>query len=118
MMRPARFRDPRHLAQHPLPDAARHFVKSEGDAGDTEALLFEGQVRGVAFLERHAERLAKEHQHQRKELQVILALARSECDPQTVATILRNLLTDLILDMESEERWLLEVGPSAERNAS
>jgi iron-sulfur cluster repair protein YtfE (RIC family) len=66
----------------------------------------------------HAERLAKEHQHQRKELQVLLTLARSECDPQTVVTIFRNLLSDLILDMESEERWLLEVGPSAERNAS
>jgi iron-sulfur cluster repair protein YtfE (RIC family) len=58
----------------------------------------------------HADRLVKEHNHQRKELQVLLMLARSGCEPQTVALSFQNLLNDLIADMESEERWLTEVG--------
>jgi hypothetical protein len=58
----------------------------------------------------HAERLAKEHNHQRKELQVLLTLARSRCESQTVALSFQNLLNDLIADMASEERWLTQVG--------
>lgn len=66
----------------------------------------------------HAERLAKEHNHQRKEVQVLLTLARSRCEPQTVALSFQNLLNDLIADMESEERWLTEVGTDGELGRS
>jgi iron-sulfur cluster repair protein YtfE (RIC family) len=67
---------------------------------------------------RRAGWLTTEHGSQRKELEVVLRLARAECDPRTVASIFQSLLEDLLADMEQEERWLLQEGEALDTQPS
>jgi iron-sulfur cluster repair protein YtfE (RIC family) len=54
--------------------------------------------------------MAKEHEQQRKELQELLELVRSDCDPHTLASACQKLLNALMVDIQAEESWLSEVG--------
>jgi iron-sulfur cluster repair protein YtfE (RIC family) len=64
----------------------------------------------------HGARMTKEHEQQRKELQVLLKLVRSDCDPHTLASSCQKLLNTLIVDMQAEEHWLSEVGGDGRLN--
>jgi iron-sulfur cluster repair protein YtfE (RIC family) len=64
-----------------------------------------------------AKRLATEHQKQRREFEILLTLARTSADPETVAFSFQGLLNALLTDMDEEERWLLQVGDAADSKA-
>jgi iron-sulfur cluster repair protein YtfE (RIC family) len=57
-----------------------------------------------------AQQLLKEHEKQRGEFAMLLALARSSGDPETVAYSFQGLLNALLTDMDEEEKWLLQAG--------
>jgi iron-sulfur cluster repair protein YtfE (RIC family) len=61
----------------------------------------------------HAEQMAKEHQKQRREFEMLLTLARGSGDPETVAFSFQRLLEALLADMEAEEQWLRQIGEGA-----
>jgi hypothetical protein len=61
-----------------------------------------------------AERLAREHQKQCREFEMLLTLARTSGDPETVAFSFQGLLNALLTDMDEEEHWLLQVGETAD----
>jgi hypothetical protein len=65
-----------------------------------------------------ADQLASEHQQQRREFDMLLRLARSSGDPQTVAFSFQALLNRLLADMDDEERWLLQIHQSGDRPTS
>jgi iron-sulfur cluster repair protein YtfE (RIC family) len=66
----------------------------------------------------HAHQLAKEHQRQLREFDILLRLARSPGDPETVAYSFQCLLNTLLSDMDEEERWLLQIVEGGHREES
>ncbi len=60
-----------------------------------------------------AELMKQEHGKQRREFELLLRLASSQGDPQTVAFSFQSLLNALLKDMEEEERWLLHMSDDA-----
>ena len=54
-----------------------------------------------------ARRLVDEHARQRQELSTLVALGQMEHDARTVAFVLQTLVSDILIDMEHEERELL-----------
>jgi iron-sulfur cluster repair protein YtfE (RIC family) len=77
-------------------------------------VLKRGEPRDLA----RAEQLAGEHQKQRQEFEILLALARTSGDPETVAFSFQGLLNTLLADMDEEEQWLLHVARASAREPS
>lgn len=72
-----------------------------------ESALVPALLQGDSWGAERARHLEDEHVRQRQELTMLVAVGQTEADPRTVAFTLQTLISDVLIDMDHEERDLL-----------